>query len=219
MLIRIPAAGEDVSIAVPGERQEKLGGVTGSENDECLLQGSTDAPCWSAGSVPAGIDPRPTKKFILFGVRISSCYTRRRSLQWRQTRGHRMYRRFFPRLTFPILLLCAGCPDGGGGDGGFGTPGTTSRVYVVNRGSDDVSGYTMSTSTGALTAIPGSPFSGVTDPTAIVVSPNGSLAYVANQGGSVSAFTINSVTGAPAPAGSPVAVGTNPNAVVIAPHG
>jgi hypothetical protein len=44
MLIRIPAAGEDVSIAVPGERQEKLGGVTGSENDECLLQDSTVAP-------------------------------------------------------------------------------------------------------------------------------------------------------------------------------
>lgn len=36
--IRIPTGGKDVSVVVPGERQEKFGGVTRSENDERVMQ-------------------------------------------------------------------------------------------------------------------------------------------------------------------------------------
>jgi len=32
--IRIPTGGEDMRVTMLGERQEKLGGVAGSENDE-----------------------------------------------------------------------------------------------------------------------------------------------------------------------------------------
>lgn len=126
-------------------------------------------------------------------------------------------------LALPALLLLGGCPEGGGGDGGFGNGGgISSRIaYVANSGSNNVSGYMIAT-TGALTTIGGSPFSGVTAPSAVTVSANGSFVYVTNHGGanSVSAFTVNSTTGALTPvAGSPFAAGTTPNAVTVSPNG
>ncbi len=129
----------------------------------------------------------------------------------------------FSWLALPVLLLLGGCPEGGGGDGGFGNGGgISSRIaYVANSGSNNVSGYMIAT-TGALTTIGGSPFSGVTAPSAVTVSANGSFVYVTNQGGanSVSAFTVNSTTGALTPvAGSPFAAGTTPNAVTVSPNG
>ena len=36
--IRISTGGEDVSVTVAGGRQEKLGGVAGSENDKRMMQ-------------------------------------------------------------------------------------------------------------------------------------------------------------------------------------
>lgn len=36
--IRIPTGGKDVRVVVLGERQEKFGGVTRSENDERVMQ-------------------------------------------------------------------------------------------------------------------------------------------------------------------------------------
>ncbi|NJN36005.1 MAG: lactonase family protein [Nitrospiraceae bacterium] len=123
-------------------------------------------------------------------------------------------------LTLPMLVLLAACSNSGGGDGVFESPGTTARVYVANGASNDVSGYSMNPTTGALTALTGSPFSGVTNPTAIAISPNSALTYVANQGGSIAAFTINSATGVlTAAAGSPFAAGTNPRGVAVSPNG
>jgi 6-phosphogluconolactonase (cycloisomerase 2 family) len=90
-------------------------------------------------------------------------------------------------------------------------------AYVANCGtfcsSDDlydtggVSGYTIDATTGALTAMPGSPFGAGNYPNSLAVLPSGGFLYVANCGagcagdgafldpGSVSAFTIDGATG------------------------
>jgi 6-phosphogluconolactonase (cycloisomerase 2 family) len=74
-------------------------------------------------------------------------------------------------------------------------------LYIPNFNDNTISGFTVSKTTGALTAIAGSPFAaGDTGPTADVVSPSGKYLFVANastnNAGSNSVFGINSTTGA-----------------------
>jgi 6-phosphogluconolactonase len=93
-------------------------------------------------------------------------------------------------------------------------------VYVANAVVNNalgVSAYAINATTGALTPLTGSPFPAGSEPQSVAVSPNGKFAYVANeggvgnQGGSVSAYTINTTTGALTPvAGSPFAPTGNP---------
>lgn len=59
--IRIPTGGEDMRVMLLGEREEKLGGVAGSENDKGMVQ---DRSCSVQRSVPARTDRSPTKKVI-----------------------------------------------------------------------------------------------------------------------------------------------------------
>jgi 6-phosphogluconolactonase (cycloisomerase 2 family) len=121
-------------------------------------------------------------------------------------------------VALPLMLLLSGCADGGGGDGGFDSG--IQVAYVANSGSNDVSAYTISSTTGALTAVVGSPFAAGTTPNAVTVSPNGQFLYVANGGGNVSAYTIASGTGVlTAVAGSPFAAGTTPNGITVEPNG
>jgi len=131
-----------------------------------------------------------------------------------------------------LFLLPSGCGDGNGdGDGGgfggvggtIGGVGTTSILYVTNNGSNNVSGYSINTTGGTLTAIPGSPFSNVSGPSAIAVSSNGFFAYVTNsRTNNVTAFRV-STEGAlllvpPTPANpNPVAVDAAPGALAISP--
>jgi len=90
-----------------------------------------------------------------------------------------------------------------------------------------VSAYTINSSTGALSAVAGSPFAAGNAPVWVTVDPSGQYAYVANAcffcssgHGTVSAYTINSSTGAlRAVAGSPFAAGSQPQSVAIAGHG
>ena len=108
----------------------------------------------------------------------------------------------------------------GGGPLGGGS-GTTSILYVSNSGSDNVSGYSINTTSGALAAIPGSPFVNVSAPSAIAVSSNGFFAYAANsQANNVTAFRVGtngelllgeSTTATP----NPASVGTTPRAMAI----
>lgn len=130
-------------------------------------------------------------------------------------------------LSMCVLLAGSGCGDGdgGGGFGAIGGVGTTSIVYVANRGSDDVSGYSINPATGTLAAIAGSPFPQIADPSAIAVSSNGFFAFVTNAGASnaVTAFRVATdgrllrVTSTqsnpnPAPVGmDPVALAVSPN--------
>jgi 6-phosphogluconolactonase len=90
-------------------------------------------------------------------------------------------------------------------------------VYVANEGSNDVSAFAVDITTGALTAVPGSPFPAGTDPQAMALY--GSLLFVANAGSdNVSVYGIDMSTGALiAESGSPVAVGKSPTSIVVDP--
>jgi 6-phosphogluconolactonase len=90
-------------------------------------------------------------------------------------------------------------------------------AYVANRGSNNVSAYSVDATTGALTAIAGSPFAAGKLPVAIAVDSTGSYAYIANQtDATISAFLIDRSTGALTEArGSPFTTGSAPTSVAI----
>jgi 6-phosphogluconolactonase len=100
-------------------------------------------------------------------------------------------------------------------------------AYVANDVSNDVSAYTIDSTTGALTALVASPFAAGSNPTAVIVDPSGTFVYVANfngggtpGGNNISAYTINANTGALTPVtGSPFATGMNPSSVRTDPSG
>jgi 6-phosphogluconolactonase len=97
-------------------------------------------------------------------------------------------------------------------------------VFVGNEVSNDVSAFAVNNTTGALTAVPGSPFAAGTDPKAMAVMLNdygsGTL-YVANAGSNnVSAYSIDEGNGALAPLSpgpSTIATGKSPTSVVVVP--
>ena len=90
-------------------------------------------------------------------------------------------------------------------------------AYVANEDFINVSGYTINPSTGALTAIAGSPFAAGFAPFSVAVDPSGRFAYVANvNSGNVSGYTIDPTTGAlTAIMGSPFPAGAGPVSVAI----
>jgi 6-phosphogluconolactonase len=102
-------------------------------------------------------------------------------------------------------------------------------VYVANEDFDNISAFTVDSTTGALTPVPGSPFAAAGNtPTGVAVDPSGKFAYVTTrclsnvscQNGTVSAYTINSTTGALTPVpGSPFAGGTVPKSIAVDPSG
>src|SRR2546430_15185525 len=93
-------------------------------------------------------------------------------------------------------------------------------LYVANKGSFDISVFSINIGTGALTSIPGSPFTGGENPQGLLIHPSGKFLYVTNVTsinnnltGAISAFLINSSTGAISPlAGSPFPAGSVPDA-------
>ena len=90
-------------------------------------------------------------------------------------------------------------------------------VYVANRGSNNVSAYTVDAGNGTLAPIAGSPFAAGNLPVAIAVDPTGTYAYVANQmDATISAFTIDRASGALMSVnGSPFPTGPAPSSVAI----
>ena len=103
-------------------------------------------------------------------------------------------------------------------------------AYVVNQGSNDISAYSIDSTTGALSAIdangavPGtqatiSAMSTGAKPYAITIDPVGKYAYVANYGsGNIAFYTINQTTGALTYVTSYVARG-GPSSIAIDPTG
>jgi 6-phosphogluconolactonase len=139
-----------------------------------------------------------------------------------------MRKTFVVTATLILSLLFPGCggffddPGNGGGGGG----GTTPRfVFAANftggTGTGTVSSFTVNSSSGALTALNTS-FNAGTGPTGIASDPKGKFVFVANQGGGVSAFTVDRTTTSSAGTltaitNSPFPTGTNPVSVVVDP--
>jgi DNA-binding beta-propeller fold protein YncE len=95
---------------------------------------------------------------------------------------------------------------------------------VAHGASNGVFGYTINPTTGALTAISGSPFATGTNPGSVAVDATGKFAYVTNGLGllsnTVSGYTINPTTGALTPiSGSPFTAGSSPWSVAVDPTG
>jgi len=93
-------------------------------------------------------------------------------------------------------------------------------LYVAN-GGGNVSAFTIG-GDGLLTLVLNSagnlnPVSAGTNPIALTMSPDGRFLYVANQGGRVSAYTVNTETGSLTPltalVGNPFLAGTTPSAI------
>jgi len=92
-------------------------------------------------------------------------------------------------------------------------------AYVANSGSNDISGYSINGSTGALTSL-GVPVPAGSTPYSISIDPLGRFAYVANNGSNdVSGYSIDGSTGALLSVGATVPAGTGPYAVNIDPSG
>jgi 6-phosphogluconolactonase (cycloisomerase 2 family) len=92
---------------------------------------------------------------------------------------------------------------------------------VANATDDNVSVYSVNTSTGALTQVSGSPFAAGTSPQSVSFSPSGGLLAIPNaSSGNVSVFSVNTSTGALSQvSGSPFAVGNSPETSQFSPLG
>ena len=98
-------------------------------------------------------------------------------------------------------------------------------VYVANFGSNNISAYRRAAGTGVLTAVAGSPFAatGFSGPRAIAVDASGRFVYTANFGfdgvsyrSSVSAYEIDTGSGALQPRGAAVSSGGNePHSIAV----
>ncbi len=98
--------------------------------------------------------------------------------------------------------------------------GQTGRfAYVANKLSNSISAYMVSSTTGALTPVAGSPFvSTGSQPDSVWVGPGGNFLYVANSGSNdLSLFSISG-TGLLNPLGT-VPTGVAPNHIVVDPTG
>jgi len=92
-------------------------------------------------------------------------------------------------------------------------------IFVGNEGSNDVSALAVSPTTGALTAVPGSPFPAGIDPQAMTLYAG--LLYVANTGSdNVSVYTIdaNGALAPVSPGPSTFATGKSPTSIVADPY-
>src|ERR1700722_7542332 len=109
-----------------------------------------------------------------------------------------------------------------GGTTVTGTITSGSLTLIPNtEGSNTVSGYAINPTSGALTPIPGSPFTVGTNPHAVALDPSSKFLYVANRASNnISAFTVNLSTGALTEVpGSPFAAGYEPDGLAMYPSG
>jgi YVTN family beta-propeller protein len=128
-------------------------------------------------------------------------------------------RKAFAAVAFTSIALGLASCGSGVGSGCLLCTTTVTRqfAYVVNKGGNSVSAYTVDPTTGALGSIAGSPFAAGTNPASVTVATasaagkSSTYVYAANNGSNnVSAYTV-APTGSLAPvAGSPFAAGTGP---------
>ena len=91
---------------------------------------------------------------------------------------------------------------------------------MANDGSNNVSAYTIDTTTGALAPSPARPLLAGTNPLSVTVDPSGKFAYVANlNSDNVSGYTINATTGAQRRRRLAVPRGNQSSSVTVDPSG
>ena len=114
---------------------------------------------------------------------------------------------------------------GGTGATGLAMDSAGKYLYVTDYGNSSVAGFTVNSSSGALTAMANSPFVTGALPTQIAVDASGKFAYVADFGsgvlGGLSAFTLGSGTGVltPVPGSSPFTTVANGGPLGVATTG
>src|SRR5271165_295736 len=116
-------------------------------------------------------------------------------------------------IAICALACWAGC---GGGGSGTTTPSAGGNAYVAVPQANAVASYRVSTGSGDLKAVLGSPFAGGTSPISIAVHPSGKFVYTANQGGDdISLFNVNSNTGELAEVLPRTPAGLSPSSLVM----
>src|SRR6266480_1351672 len=129
-----------------------------------------------------------------------------------------------------LTLVGSPFPTGGNGTGLFSASNTATVtirkkfLYVANTGSNNISGFSINTTTGALTPVPDSPFATKGDGSffgiSLAVTPNGKFVYAGNAGsGDISAFSVGSNGALTSIAGSPFFVGDAPDGIKVSPNG
>jgi 6-phosphogluconolactonase (cycloisomerase 2 family) len=89
-------------------------------------------------------------------------------------------------------------------------------VYTANVNSNDISGYSINGTTGALKPISSSPFTANTDPYALIIDPSGRFLYVVNNlSNDIWAYSINQISGVLSRVGTPLSTGSGPRALTI----
>ena len=100
---------------------------------------------------------------------------------------------------------------------------TGNFLYASNDGSNNISGFSIDTSTGALTLVPGSPFAiggGGSQGISLAATPNGQFLYAAAAlGNFISAFEIEANGALTLVAGFPIAAGGSPDGIEVSPDG
>jgi 6-phosphogluconolactonase len=119
---------------------------------------------------------------------------------------------------------------GPSGTGGANTTLDDGALYVLNQGSNSISGFKITDASGHMAELPGSPFATQASPQAIAVVTGGTspstlatFVYVANGAlGTISAFKVNAdgslteLTGSPFAAGANIsALGSRPGGVIL----
>jgi 6-phosphogluconolactonase (cycloisomerase 2 family) len=94
-------------------------------------------------------------------------------------------------------------------------------LYAPDPPANEVVGFAIDSTTGALTSVPGSPFPTGMQPEQVVIGPSGQFLYVSDfSSADISGFTIDSSTGALATIpGSPFFGGDDPDGLVVHPSG
>jgi 6-phosphogluconolactonase len=102
--------------------------------------------------------------------------------------------------------------------GSNSTPASTSFMWVATQGDQMVRSYTISQNNGAINPIGsnGSPVATGAQPEAMIITPDGKAMFMANAGGTITAYTING-DGTLGAAGSPVNAGSFPVALTADP--
>lgn len=117
-----------------------------------------------------------------------------------------------------VLILMAGCSPSSvtrGGPTPTPSPGN-AFVYTANAGGNSISGF-ANDGTGALTAIPGSPFAAAGQPFGIAATPNNQFLYVTSfQNNQVNEFLISAASGVLTPLACPTVATTDVQPLKIA---